>query len=649
MARARRPVEEAKGARRESVESACDLERTELKAFLDEEIGRLPEKYRRPVVLCYLEGRSHEEAARRLRCSTGSVRGRLDRARRKLQDRLVRRGIAPAAGLAALAAGGEVASAAVPAQLMGATVATLGRAATATIVSATAPAALELADAVFRGMGLAKIRAAALLVVGFLALGALPLVASLERAAAPVPSPRRAAATDDEGITLRGRVLDREGRPIAGARVAVGSDLRGKESVPEAATDADGRFALTRVPAGLAVLTVQARGHEPDLKTLTAGPGSPPVEFRLGPGHAIAGRIVDVHKKPIAGAPIAADEWRGHHSLRWKTRTDAEGRFRWDDVPPDRFLLDLGQLGFSGKRLWTITPDAPEVTMDMRRALHVRGRVTDAETGRPITAFTLVPGHTWDDGRNAWWEQDRAKEVKGLSYDVLLSTSAGLQVIRIEAEGYLPAISRAMRDDEEDPVVVHFALKRGVGISSVVRLPDGSPLAGASVMLATPERPVYLNNGRPSQGAIANQWVVKTLRRRPVRPGAAGTAVHDRRSPRPRIRPAAGRRRVRGRARCWRSGPGAASRAPCAWARGRGPARISRSIASSAPSATTAGRASTGAASRPPMPRVDSRSTGSCRARSGFPGRSGGRTRVSGPPARVHRPRWTLRRGRRRG
>ena len=91
-----------------------------------QEIHRLPEKYRRPVVLCYLEGRTQEEAARRLRCTAGSVRGRLDRAREKLRDRLVRRGLAPAAGLVASALGAELASAAVPPRLIGETVSTLG-------------------------------------------------------------------------------------------------------------------------------------------------------------------------------------------------------------------------------------------------------------------------------------------------------------------------------------------------------------------------------------------------------------------------------------------------------------------------------------------------------------------------------------------
>jgi RNA polymerase sigma factor (sigma-70 family) len=524
---ARRPAEESKGARPEAVESACEPERTELKALLDEEIARLPETYRRPVVLCYLEGRSHEDAARRLHCSTGSLRGRLDRARKTLQVRLVRRGVAPAAGLAALAAGGEAASAAIPAPLAAATVATLARAATATAISATPPAAMELADAVFRGMGLARLRVATLLVVGFLALGAWPLVAALERAS----SPPRAAATRADGITLKGRVLDREGRPIAGARVALGSDLREKESVPEAATDADGRFTLPGVPAGPAVLTVQARGHEPDLKTLTAGPSSPPVEFRLGPGHTISLRIVDVHRKPIAGAPIAADQWRGHHSLRWKTRTDAEGRFRWDDAPADGVLIDLGRLGYSAKRFWTMKPGEPEGTMTMRRPLRVRGRVTDVDTGRPITAFTLVPGYSHESTQTMWWENGLAKAITGLSYDVTLSTEQDDRVIRIDAEGYTPAVSRVLKDDEEE-AVVHFALRRGSGVTGVVHLPDGSPLAGAEVMLGTQAHPVFLNEGRPS-AYIGNQWVTRTYKDGrfqlpPQEPRYSLVVLHDR-------------------------------------------------------------------------------------------------------------------------
>jgi RNA polymerase sigma factor (sigma-70 family) len=66
----------------------------ELRPVLHEEVNRLPEKYRSAVVLCYLEGRTNEEAAEILRWPVGTVKGRLSRARELLRSRLTRRGMA---------------------------------------------------------------------------------------------------------------------------------------------------------------------------------------------------------------------------------------------------------------------------------------------------------------------------------------------------------------------------------------------------------------------------------------------------------------------------------------------------------------------------------------------------------------------------
>jgi RNA polymerase sigma factor (sigma-70 family) len=68
---------------------------------LDDEVHRLPAAYRLPVVLCCLQGLTIEEAAKRLDWTTGSVKGRLERGRAKLQKLLVRRGLTFAAALAA--------------------------------------------------------------------------------------------------------------------------------------------------------------------------------------------------------------------------------------------------------------------------------------------------------------------------------------------------------------------------------------------------------------------------------------------------------------------------------------------------------------------------------------------------------------------
>src|SRR5205814_285695 len=95
----------------------------DLQPILDEELNRLPDHYRAAVVVCYLEGKTNQEASRLLRCPAGTVKSRLARARDLLRTRLARRGIALSAGLfAGLLA--EHAAAAVPTTLVSATVRT---------------------------------------------------------------------------------------------------------------------------------------------------------------------------------------------------------------------------------------------------------------------------------------------------------------------------------------------------------------------------------------------------------------------------------------------------------------------------------------------------------------------------------------------
>jgi RNA polymerase sigma factor (sigma-70 family) len=90
-----------------------DLSARELLLALDEELARLPETYRLPLILCHLEERTHEEAARLLGWTAGSVKGRLERGRKRLHARLSRRGLAlPGAMLALGVSQGGAASAA---------------------------------------------------------------------------------------------------------------------------------------------------------------------------------------------------------------------------------------------------------------------------------------------------------------------------------------------------------------------------------------------------------------------------------------------------------------------------------------------------------------------------------------------------------
>ncbi|MHC5539532.1 RNA polymerase sigma factor [Singulisphaera rosea] len=90
----------------------------DLRPVLHEEVERWPHHYRLPIVLCDLEGRTYEEAARCLRCPVGTIKSRLTRAREKPRTRLVRRGLAPTAGSLGLIGANEAISATIPSALI---------------------------------------------------------------------------------------------------------------------------------------------------------------------------------------------------------------------------------------------------------------------------------------------------------------------------------------------------------------------------------------------------------------------------------------------------------------------------------------------------------------------------------------------------
>ena len=86
----------------------------DLAAVLDEEIGRLPEKYRAPLILCYLESKGRDRVAKELGWPEGTVVRRLERGRELLRQQLIKRGIALSAGAFATVLVDKVAAAPVP-------------------------------------------------------------------------------------------------------------------------------------------------------------------------------------------------------------------------------------------------------------------------------------------------------------------------------------------------------------------------------------------------------------------------------------------------------------------------------------------------------------------------------------------------------
>jgi RNA polymerase sigma factor (sigma-70 family) len=214
VATARRHRYEQKVAELE-VAPTDDKDRQDLASVLHEELSRLPDKYRTPIVLCYFEGLTHEQAARQLLWPVGTVRSRLARGRQQLRSVLWRRGMAPSIVCLERALRAEKASAVIPPALASVT----SRAALHCIsgnVAATGSASTSVAllvEGAMNVMFLTKIKFA-LLACGLIATGAL-VVAQQARVITPeitaqaagpgVPAnrPAHSAALDDDAAVAR--------------------------------------------------------------------------------------------------------------------------------------------------------------------------------------------------------------------------------------------------------------------------------------------------------------------------------------------------------------------------------------------------------------------------------------------------------------
>jgi RNA polymerase sigma factor (sigma-70 family) len=292
-----------------------DLSWREACAVLHEELDLLPEKYRLPLILCYLEGKSREEVAQLLGWSPGALKGRLERGRERLRRRLERRGLAPAVGLlAALVPPAEAA----PPALVNATVRLAFR---GPATPAAASQAVLLARAAARPVGVVRRVAAAVLLAAGLAGGGLVVRAAVgqadKQAAAParemaplaagVKGAKPAPPADGATLTVRGRVIGPDGNPAAGARLFV-CDEAGKAPAPQPAADADGRFRFTLGPApageGYRYVLAAADGRGCDWAKVTAALPDGGLTLRLPPEMPVTGRVVDLQGRPVAGARV---------------------------------------------------------------------------------------------------------------------------------------------------------------------------------------------------------------------------------------------------------------------------------------------------------------------------------------------------------
>ncbi len=142
-----------------------------------------------------------------------------------------------------------------------------------------------------------------------------------------------------------------------------------------------------------------------------------------------------------------------------------------------------------------LTASDREQVIALHPELVITGRVTDAETGRPVPGFRLVRGQKYPRWDQVHWAENEAVEVAGGRYTIRSDEPCEAFSLRVEVPGYQSAESRAFRSTEGSQTF-DFALRRGGGLSGVVLLPDGKPAARAEVVLATTELGALMTVGR---------------------------------------------------------------------------------------------------------------------------------------------------------
>ncbi|HKB02910.1 MAG TPA: sigma-70 family RNA polymerase sigma factor [Gemmataceae bacterium] len=391
-AAARRRTQERKATPMPPADPTLDMTLRDLHRVLHRELRRLPEKYRLPLVLCYLEGRSHEEAAAQLGWSRGTFRGRLDRGREHLRRRLAARGLA-LSGLLCAAAVGPKATAE---GLVGAAV----RAAT----GAPEPRASALADAATRAMLAGKLKgAAAIVLLACAAAGAFSLTAGAQpppspKSEAPQPAPASArppaapAANDEGSVSYSGSVLGPDGKPVAGAKLYLthqGGYFRRPDPAPECGTAGpDGRFSVAP-PAKFderwgTVVVATAAGFGPGWVTVGPGAARGDLTIRLVTDDLpITGQVVNLEGKPIPGVSLTT--WQIHAAP-----DEDAGPWVKDATTKTGLALDLEKMHF--RRYATAL--CPTVTTDAGGRFRLpgigRNRLVHAILEGPTIASQLV-------------------------------------------------------------------------------------------------------------------------------------------------------------------------------------------------------------------------------------------------------------------
>jgi RNA polymerase sigma factor (sigma-70 family) len=466
----------------------------ELPVLIDQELARLRDDYRSPLVLCYLEGHSCEEAARQLGWPVGTVKSRLSRGRERLRRQLIGRGIAPGLVFAAGTTPTSPVRAAVPAALearvLEQSVQLAGRGACVAALPSTL-AALVRAE-LTRGRWTHVVQAGvALLVIGMALAAAVPQRSTTaDDPPAAVVQVKRPKA---KSSPIHAKVVDLQGKAVEGAEVAVFQET---EPVFKGKTDHDGLVMLAKPRAdhGFTLLARSRDGvagltHYGPIP-LEGGTADKPLVLTLAPStHKLTGSVVDPQGQPIAGVRVIGRGLHFDDSNFFVSRqnledegyplgssiTDAKGRYSL--TLSARGDVTLAFLHPQRVSPWIVVPEDAEVVepITLQPAGRITGRVIDATTGKAVAGaelgaqFLESPSETNGAGGVAVSDPQGRFAIDGLEagvYNVCLSKVPGRAQATARA-----AVAVRVRSNEDTPIDL--------------KVIDGIPLRGLVIDPAT--------------------------------------------------------------------------------------------------------------------------------------------------------------------
>ncbi|MGA2254934.1 MAG: carboxypeptidase regulatory-like domain-containing protein, partial [Thermoguttaceae bacterium] len=327
-----------------------------------------------------------------------------------------------------------------------------------------------------------------------------------------------ATLTLKRGIIVRGQVTDPAGKPIKDAIVVHGDHPYSTWMPSKFPTDADGRFRLPALSPRQTTLTVIAAGFAPQFRRVDLQAGLPPQNFRMEPGKPIRLRFVDAAGKPVPNVDVSIVGWKGSESLQSMHNPNhpklpdtkiphgagADGVWLWTSAPDDPVKLQTYLKGFAACDL-EIAGGAPQRTVTLKTEHRITGRITDAVTGKPISAFTVIPIDVF---RKDWLNAERmnAEVGKDGRLDYLAKRTDIPLRLRVEATGYRTQTGPEFRVGDDTSRTQDFRLQPSPPVAGVVLDAAGRPVVKAEVLLATQTEEPKFNE----ESGISNNHVAIT-------------------------------------------------------------------------------------------------------------------------------------------